>query len=162
MKLYHGSNQVIKIPDLGKSRKFLDFGSGFYLSVGIKQAENRARLAKLFFESGIPTVNVFDFDDSADDLQILRFETADVAWLDFVVANRKGESVSQYDIIFGPTANDKTILTIDQYLQGMYDHMENPKQLVIQLLQPENLETQYLFASQNALAHLIYSESCEL
>ena len=162
MKLYHGSNQVIKVPDLGKSRKFLDFGSGFYLSVSIKQAENRAKSAKLFFESGIPTVNVFDFDDSADDLQILRFETADIAWLDFVLANRKGEPVAQYDIIIGPTANDKTILTIDQYLQGMFDHLENPKQLVIQLLQPENLETQYLFASKNALVRLIYSESYEL
>ena len=165
MKLYHGSNQVIKIPDLGKSRKFLDFGSGFYLSVSIKQAENRARSARLFFESGIPTVNVFDFDDndSTDgNLKILRFESADIAWLDFVLANRKGESVAQYDIIIGPTANDKTILTIDQYLQGMFDHLENPKQLVIQLLQPENLETQYLFASKNALVHLAYSESYEL
>ena len=162
MKLYHGSNQVITIPNLGKSKKFLDFGSGFYLSANIKQAENRARSAKLFFESGIPTVNVFDFDDSADDLQILRFEAADVTWLDFVLANRRGEPVAQYDIIIGPTANDKTILTIDQYLQGVFDHLENPKQLVIQLLQPENLETQYLFASQNALKHLVYSESYEL
>ena len=72
MKLYHGSNQVIKVPDLGKSRKFLDFGSGFYLSISIKQAENRAKSARLFFESVIPTVDVFDFDDSADDLEILR------------------------------------------------------------------------------------------
>jgi len=162
MKLYHGSNQVIKVPDLSKSRKFLDFGSGFYLSISIKQAENRAKSARLFFESGIPTVNIFDFDDSADNLKILRFETADIAWLDFVLANRKGESVAQYDITVGPTANDKTILTIDQYLQGMFDHLENPKQLVIQLLQPENLETQYLFASQNALEYLIYSEFYEL
>ena len=158
MKLYHGSNQVIQVPDLDKSRKFLDFGSGFYLSLSIKQAENRAKSARLFFESGIPTVNVFDYN-STDSLKILRFANADIAWLDFVLANRKGESVAQYDIIIGPTANDKTILTIDQYLQGMFDHLENPKQLVIQLLQPENLETQYLFASQNALVHLIYSES---
>ena len=161
MKLYHGSNQVIQFPDLGKSRKFLDFGSGFYLSLSVKQAENRAKSARLFFEFGIPTVNVFDYN-LADGLNVLRFENADVAWLDFVLANRKGEPVAQYDIIIGPTANDKTILTIDQYLQGMYDHLENPKQMVIQLLQPEKLETQYLFASQNALVHLAYSESYEL
>jgi len=61
MKLYHGSNQAIKNPDLSKGRKFLDFGAGFYLSVSKKQAENRAKSAKLFFECGIPTVNVFDF-----------------------------------------------------------------------------------------------------
>ena len=162
MQLYHGSNQVIQVPDLGKGRKFLDFGCGFYLSVSKRQAENRAQSARLFFESGIPTVNVFDFDDSADNLKILRFESADIAWLDFVLANRKGESVAGYDIIIGPTANDKTILTIDQYLQGMFDHLENPKQLVIQLLQPENLETQYLFATQNALAHLTLTGTYEL
>ena len=45
MKLYHGSNQVIKTPDLSKGRKFLDFGNGFYLSASHKQAENRARSA---------------------------------------------------------------------------------------------------------------------
>jgi len=27
MKLYHGSNQVIKVPDINKGRKFLDFGT---------------------------------------------------------------------------------------------------------------------------------------
>jgi hypothetical protein len=162
MKLYHGSNLVIKVPDLSKSRKFLDFGNGFYLSVSKRQAENRAKSARLFYEAGIPTVSVFDFDDSADNLRILRFENADIAWLDFVLANRKGESVAPYDIILGPTANDKTILTIDQYLQGMFDHLENPKQFVIQLFQPEKLEIQYLFATQNALTHLTYSESYEL
>ena len=61
MKLYHGSNQVIKKPDLLKGRKFLDFGSGFYLSDEEKQAENRAKSAVLFFEEGVPTVNVFEW-----------------------------------------------------------------------------------------------------
>jgi len=44
MKLYHGSNQIIKTPYLNKSKKYLDFGSGFYLSVALKQAENRGIL----------------------------------------------------------------------------------------------------------------------
>ncbi|MDR2578849.1 MAG: DUF3990 domain-containing protein [Chitinispirillales bacterium] len=162
MKLYHGSNQVIKNPDLGKGRKFLDFGDGFYLSVGKKQAENRAKSAILLFECGTPTVNVFEFDDSASNLKILLFESADIAWLDFVLANRTGKTVMQYDIVIGPTANDKTILTIDQYMQGMFDHLENPKQFVIQLFQPEKLETQYLFATENALKRLVFKEAYNL
>jgi len=162
MKLYHGSNQTIKVPDLRKSRKFLDFGSGLYLSAGIKQAENRAKSAKLFFETGIPTINIFDYDDSKNNLDILRFYSADISWLDFVVANRKGELVPQYDIVIGPTANDKTILTIDQYMQGMFDHLEKPKEVVIQLLQPEKLETQYLFATENSLTYLVFSEAYEI
>ena len=162
MQLYHGSNQLIQTPKLNKGRKFLDFGSGFYLSIGKKQAENRAKSAVLFFESGIPTINVFDFDASASDLKILRFEHADIQWLDFVLANRRGEPTEQYDIVVGPTANDKTILTIDQYMQGMFDHLENPKQFVIQLFQPEKLETQYLFATEDALKYLVFTEAYEL
>lgn len=162
MKLYHGSNQVIKSPDLNKSRKFLDFGSGFYLSVSQQQAKNRAISAELFFECGIPTVNVFDFNDSASNLNILKFESADSAWLDFVLANRMGTQTEQYDIVIGPTANDNTILTIDQYMQGMFDHLENPKETVIKLFQPEKLDTQYLFATENALRNLTFVEALEL
>ena len=162
MELYHGSNQIIKTPELNRSRKFLDFGSGFYLSIGAKQAENRAQSAKLFFKDGTPTVNVFKFDDSNNSLNTLQFHSADISWLDFVIANRKGESVPQYDIIIGPTANDKTILTIDQYMQGMYNHLNNPKEIVIQLLQPEKLETQYLFATENALTYLIFLKAYKI
>jgi len=161
MQLYHGSNKIIEIPDLSKSRKFLDFGSGFYVSVGVKQAENRAKSAKLFFQSGNPTINIFEFDDSAsaNELSILKFQSADIAWLDFVSANRNGKQAEKHDIIIGPTANDKTILTIDQYMQGMYDHIEKSKEFVIKLLQPEKLETQYLFATEKSLKYLSFSEA---
>ena len=162
MKLYHGSNQIIKNPDLTKSRKFLDFGSGFYLSTAEKQAENRAKSAKIFFESGTPTINIFEYNGSALNLHVLQFQGADISWLDFIIANRSGESVSQYDIIIGPTADDKTILIIDQYMQGMYNNMENPKEIVIKLLQPEKLEIQYLFSTDNALNALSFIEAYEL
>ncbi len=162
MKLYHGSNQVIKNPDLSKGRDFLDFGKGFYLSISKKQAENRAKSAKVFFNCGSPIVNIFDFNDSASDLKILQFKKADIAWLDFVLANRLGEQTEQYDIVIGPTANDNTILTIDQYMEGMFNHLENPKEFVIQLFQPEKLDTQYLFATENALKHLVFIEALEL
>jgi len=65
MKLYHGSNQIIKQPNLLKGRKFLDFGCGFYLSDEKNQAENRAKSAVLFFEEGEPTVNVFEWTEDA-------------------------------------------------------------------------------------------------
>ena len=162
MKLYHGSNQIINNPDLSKGRKFLDFGSGFYLSAERKQAENRALSAKLFFECGQPVVNIFEYNDSANDLKILHFKSADIAWLDFVLANRNGDPVAQYDIVIGPTANDKTILVIDQYMQGMFDNLENPKEFVIRLFQPEKLDIQYLFATGNALKHLVFVEAFEL
>jgi len=162
MKLYHGSNQIIKTPDLSKSRKYLDFGSGFYLSIALKQAENRAKSAHLFFKTGKPIINIFEFNNMLNELDVLEFLYADTSWLDFVSANRKGKAFTKFDIIIGPTANDKTILTIDQYMQGMYDHIDNPQEFVIKMLQPEKLETQYLFATEKSLSCLSFIEAYEL
>ena len=161
MLLYHGSNKVIKKPDLSKSRKFLDFGKGFYVSVSKKQAENRAKLTKTYLSSSEQIVNIYEFTKT-ERLKVLNFQTADVSWLNFVLTNRKSEITPTHDIVIGPTANDNTILVIDQFFQGIYDHLENPKEFVIKLLQPEKLETQYLFATENALNHLTFKESYNL
>ena len=136
MKLYHGSNQIIRKPDLSKGRKFLDFGSGFYLSDERSQAENRAKSAVLFFEEGQPTVSIFEWKkEQMPDLNI------------------------KYDIVIGATANDKVILVIDQYMAGQFDHLPNPKELVIQLFQPEKLSTQYLFSTAKSLQYLNFTDS---
>ena len=39
MKLYHGSNREIDIPNLSNSKLFKDFGQGFYLSPNYEQAQ---------------------------------------------------------------------------------------------------------------------------
>ena len=38
IRLYHGSNMKIEVPDLVHSKPFKDFGSGFYLSPDKQQA----------------------------------------------------------------------------------------------------------------------------
>jgi hypothetical protein len=164
MKLYHGSNQIIKQPDLSKGRRFLDFGSGFYLSGEKSQAENRAKSAVAFLEEGLPIVNIFDWEkEKTINLNVLHFPTTHIEWLDFVFANRKGDiSEIQYDMVVGPTANDKTILVINQYMAGMFDNLANPKEMVIQLFQPQKLATQYLFATEESLNYLHFTESYTL
>ena len=164
MKLYHGSNQIIRQPNLLKGRKFLDFGSGFYLSDEKKQAENRAKSTVLLFEDGAPTVNVFEWKKDTDTgLTILHFPTADIEWLDFVLANRQGNMIEkQNDIVIGPTADDQIILVVEQYLAGVFDHLANPKTTVIQLFQPQKLATQYLFATEKSLQYIHFTESYSL
>ena len=164
MKLYHGSNQIVRQPNLLKGRKFLDFGSGFYLSDEKNQAENRAKSTVLFFEEGTPTVNVFEWkNDTVADLNILHFPTADIEWLDFVIANRQGNMLEkQHDIVIGPTADDKVILVVEQYLAGVFNQLENPKTTVIQLFQPEKLATQYLFATEKSLRYIHFTDSYTL
>ena len=39
MTLYHGSDQIIKSPELRSSARTLDFGSGFYTTTNKEQAE---------------------------------------------------------------------------------------------------------------------------
>ena len=42
MKLFHGSNIEIHVPDLSRSKPYKDFGQGFYLSDNYLQAEEMA------------------------------------------------------------------------------------------------------------------------
>ena len=42
MKLFHGSNIEIHVPDLSRSKPYKDFGQGFYLSDNNLQAEEMA------------------------------------------------------------------------------------------------------------------------
>ena len=63
MILYHGSNQDIREIDLTKTRPNKDFGRGFYLTEDKEQAMRMA-LQKVVQSDGIPTVNVYEFDES--------------------------------------------------------------------------------------------------
>ena len=42
MTLYHGSDQIIKAPELRSSTRTLDFGAGFYTTTNKEQAVNFA------------------------------------------------------------------------------------------------------------------------
>ena len=40
MKLYHGSLELVKQPEIRKSNRTLDYGSGFYTTTSERQAED--------------------------------------------------------------------------------------------------------------------------
>ena len=46
MKLYHSSNVIVERPDTQHSRKYLDFGRGFYLTSLHEQAVRYAQRFK--------------------------------------------------------------------------------------------------------------------
>ena len=53
-------------------------------------------------------------------MQILRFDTYNQHWLNFIVASRNGEQPwTGYDIIEGGVANDRVIDTVEDYLNGI-------------------------------------------
>ena len=105
MKLYHSSNVVVEHPDTRHSRKYLDFGCGFYLTSLYDQA---VRYAQRFKRRGQQAwLNTYEFS-LCDETQwnIKRFDAYDEHWLDFVAQCRDGKDVGNYDMIIGGIAND--------------------------------------------------------
>ena len=116
MRLYHSSNVIVEQPDTRHSRLYLDFGRGFYLTTIHEQA---VRYAQRFKRRGQPAwLNTYELSSDVLRWKILRFDSYDKEWLDFVARCRDGENVGDYDMIVGGIANDKVILTLDRYFMG--------------------------------------------
>lgn len=77
MILFHGSNVEVKVPQIIKSKRLLDFGTGFYLTSDFEQAKKWAVRTTNRREAGVPIISVFEIDDSQlERLDTLIFEQA--------------------------------------------------------------------------------------
>ena len=123
MLVYHGSNVEVRKPSLLKSRKKTDFGRGFYTTTQKEQAEHWTSIKIDRAKTGRRIVSVFEVDDALltnPELKIREFHGPDEAWLNFVVDSRKGV-VHDYDMVFGPVANDKVFTVVNLYESGVLD-----------------------------------------
>ena len=145
MKLYHSSNVVVEHPDILHSRKYLDFGRGFYLTSIHEQA---VRYAQRFKRRGQEAwLNVYDFSMNEESKwNILRFDSYDKQWLDFVAQCRDGQDVGEYDMVIGGIANDRVIITLDRYFAG-----EISQEDTLGILKYENPNIQYCIRSEKML-----------
>lgn len=150
MILYHGSNTIVKNPELVEQNRFLDFGYGFYTTTNKEQAENFAKKVTVR-RGGNPVVNVYEFDDKAEmDLNIKRFSAPDEEWLDFVSAHRNGTyDGEKYDVIIGAVSNDDVYRTLQVYSSGLLT-----KEQALEALKVKKLFNQYVFATEKSLAFL--------
>lgn len=155
MLIYHGSNLEVREPRILVANRALDFGAGFYTTSSEAQATRWAELQTLRRRRGVPTVTVYELDESqTGGLSILRFSGADGEWLDFVAQNRKGSYRGQrFDMVVGPVANDNTMPVINDYMAGSID-----KETAIVLLKPQKLTDQYAFLTAAALETLTCKE----
>lgn len=156
MRLYHTSTMIVELPDTIHSRKYLDFGQGFYLTPIHEQA---VRYAERFKRRQRPAwLNVYDLPDQLNGWKILRFEAYDELWLDFVSVCRAGEDSSDYDMVVGGIANDRVILTLDRYFAKEISQEE-----ALGLLKFEKPNLQYCIRSEEMLREcLTFIESKEL
>lgn len=154
--LYHGSNTDIEEIDLKRGRRGKDFGRGFYLSPDLHQAQQMADRTVDREESGKATVISYEFDDNVLqnplDLKIKIFEGYTAEWAEFVMTNRKNKSDKQahnYDIVYGPIADDKVGLQINRF-QLRYISMDE----LIRQLSFNRPTFQYFFGTERAICLL--------
>lgn len=153
MKLYHGSNMTVDVIDLTKGSKGKDFGRGFYLSEDLQQAIQMADITTERRGFGEPSISAFEFDeDMASALNILRFDGYTEAWAKFVIQNRKNTMDVQchdFDIVYGPIADDRVGLTIRLYEEELLDIND-----VIRRLEYVSPTFQYFFGTERAIKTL--------
>lgn len=154
MILYHGSNLTVSEPRLVEQNRFLDFGFGFYTTTNKIQAIGFADKVTKRRRSGIPTVSMYEIDEDKAFAQcsVLKFNSPNEEWLDFVSDNRAGNyNGRNYDFIFGPVANDDVYTTFTLYTAGIIS-----KEQTIQMLKVKKLYNQLVLTSVKALTYLNY------
>jgi len=150
MIVYHGTTQVIEKPDVNYSKKYLDFGEGFYLTTYEEQAKKWA-VRKAMRQGKSPVVNVYEMSEFLTDYSVLSFEKENDKWLEFVCACRKGESLNkEYDIIIGNVANDDVFKTVDMYFRGLWD-----KTRVLNELRYYKMNNQICIVKQSVLNDIL-------
>lgn len=154
MILYHGSTTYIETIDIGKSRPNKDFGSAFYLSANKEQAEVMAEF-KADFEGGSPVVNVYKFDEHLfQNMRYKAFDSYSEEWAHFVYDHRTephGRTLHDFDIVYGPIANDRIGAQIVRYKQGYITFDE----FLTRIQYIKGITFQYAFCTQKAVNALV-------
>ena len=159
MNLYHGSLESVSKPEIRKSNRTLDYGKGFYATTSYKQAEDWVLRRSKEMDVSRGFVNVYEFDESAlQKMKSLIFNQPTEEWVDFVHQNRTVKGFQHdYDIVYGPVANDRVYAAFALYEGGVLD-----KQELIRELRTYKLVDQYLFHTSPALQFLSFIEAKEV
>lgn len=155
MIVYHGSNVIVKQPDIEHSFRSLDFGKGFYVTTVKEQAERWARRKADIYGGDKAVITVYNMVEDLNGLVYQCFEENLTEWIDFVCRCRDGgEDYLQYDLIKGKVANDKVFRVVDMYHSGIWDKERTLKEMKVY----PNYD-QIAFISQKAINRLLQYES---
>lgn len=155
IRLYHGSTVDIEKIDLAMSHPNKDFGRGFYLSDDQQQAWRMGEFRALI-NGGVPVMNSYLFDERnmiSGELRVITFSDYSQEWADFVFLNRNNKSIKpahDYDIVYGPIANDRVGLQMGKYEAGDI----TLDQLLQNLKYMKGITFQYFFGTNRAIEKL--------
>ena len=155
MILYHGSIEIVENPEIRIPSRSLNYGYGFYTTTSLKQAEDWVK-RKLNSNTPVGYVNIYELDNNLiKSLKALLFESPTEEWVDFVMNNRTNKDFNHdFDIVYGPVANDKVYAAFALYEGGIID-----KQNLISELKAYKLVDQYLFHTDKALKTIKFIEA---
>lgn len=159
MKLYHGSLEIVEHPMILQPNRLLDYGKGFYATTSEQQSKEWVERRMRESESDGGYVNIYEFDDrKIQELKCLLFSKPTKEWAEFVMANRTQKGFTHdYDIVYGPVANDRV------YLQfGLYESGAISVETLIRELKTYKLIDQYLFHTEKALSTLHFVEAIKI
>ena len=159
MKIYHGSLEKVCFPEIRKANRRLDYGAGFYATTSYEQAERWVRRKMMESQTKKGYVNVYEFDEQAmRTLKTLSFPSPSEEWVDFVMRNRMKEDFTHdYDIVYGPVANDRVYAAFALYEGGVLS-----KQTLIAELRAYKLVDQFLFHTEESLNSITFLEAKEV
>lgn len=155
MILYHGTNTDFWAIDINQSQRGKDFGCGFYLSESEAQAEEMAKFKVQLF-GGQTIVQSYEFDEAHlndGTLRFLRFNGYSKDWATFILSNRQNknaDNIHDYDIVYGPIANDKVGAQIRNVIEQNID-MDT---FLERLKYMKGITFQYFFGSEKAIQML--------
>ncbi len=161
IKVYHGSIEEVRSPEIRQSNHLLDYGSGFYTTTSHEQAKRWVERRMKDKRVAMGYINVYELDDVAiKQMKTLIFEKATEEWVKFVMKNRTvREFTHDYDIVYGPVADDSVYTQFTLYEGGIISMAT-----LIQELKTYKLVDQYLFHTNRSLQALrfVKSERLEL
>lgn len=151
MIVYHGTDKEIREPKLQIGRPDTDFGQGFYVAFNDYMAKKWA------VRKRYPVINEYDINLTG--LKVKQFGI-DKEWLDFVINNRNGIFLKQYDrydVLIGTTADDKMFTTIENYEQGFLSAND-----AIAILNNMDVGIQACLRTSEAIKALTYKQAYSL
>ncbi len=158
-KVYHGSLEEVKRPEIRQANRLLDYGSGFYATTSYEQARKLAERRMKDKRVPVGYVNVYELDDEVmRHMKMLLFEKPTEEWVSFVMKNRTEQGYTHdYDIVYGPVANDSVYAQFTLYEGGLIS-----LPTLIQELKTYKLVDQYLFHTEKSLLAIKFIEAKEV
>lgn len=134
-KVYHGSIEEVRRPEIRHPNRSLDYGNGFYVTTSYEQAKRLVERRMKDNGVSIGYVNVYELDDEAIKcMKLLIFEKTTEEWVEFVMKNRTQRGFTHdYDIVYGPVADDSVYTQFTLYEGGIIS-----MPTLIQELKPTN------------------------